>query len=83
MNSDHVVHRQRQEDSLESLGRSSRKTRGWPGLRFRGGGGRLGVLGLGIDANRLNMSVGARQESRMVSGFWTEQLGGVGSRPHA
>lgn len=51
MNSDHEVHKWRQEDGLGS----SSKTWGWPGLGFRCGGGPLGAFGLGIDANGSNM----------------------------
>lgn len=58
MNSDHEEHKWRQEDGLGSDCRSSGKTGlgGGLGLDLGGvGGGRLGVLGFGIDADRSNI----------------------------
>lgn len=74
MNLEQEVH------SRGSLGKrlqKSQKTWWWPGLGFRRGGGRLGALGFGMDANGSNMrwerKTGIKEDSRFVA----EQLGRV------
>ena len=57
--------------SLRKWLQKSQKTWWWPGLGFRSGGGRLGALGFGMDANgstmRWERKTGIKGDSRFVS----------------